>query len=207
MTRIPLRNGAIYRICATEIEYVGYFYGANNGCEDLHSAYKRITSAHKIPPTFLINCELFNMKTRAAASDVVCAGKIHRLTEGFGVAFPENKSAVFSYKNNVKASDYAGFYPTLIKNGKKAFSSVPNGLNGTRGRTALATDAQGNIYLALVPDSKGATLTQITNDLIHAGATDGGNFDGGASSQWYSPGGCIYTGRPLRGFIGIWIKK
>lgn len=207
MTRTPLHNGAIYRINANEIDYIGYFYGAHNGCEDLHSAHSRLTSERKAAPAFLTNCELFNIKTRAAASDVVSGGKIHRLTEGFGIAFPENKAALFTYKNGVNAADYAGFYPVLIRNRKKAFTATPNGLRGKRGRTAFATDTDGNIYLALVPDSGGATLSQVAAALIQAGASDGGNFDGGGSSQWYSPGGCIYTGRPLRGFIGIWIKN
>lgn len=207
MTVSNLAGGKIYRIPAGDIEYVGYFYGANAGREDLKDARVRIGSLRGRVPDFLINCELFDFNTRRPASDVVASGKIHRLTESFGLAFPGNRYAVFSYKNNVSAPDYIGFYPHLIRGGKVDFASSPAGLSGSRGRTAVGVDPSGNLYLALVPDkSGGATLPEVAKGLLAAGATDGGNLDGGGSSQWYSPGGCTYTGRSLRGFVAVWLK-
>jgi len=206
ITHTRLNNGKIYRIPAGDIAHIGYFYGANGGREDIKSAYNRLTSQRGSPPSFLVNCELFNMTTREAASDIVSNGTVHRLTDGFGIAFSQNIRAEFSYNNSASALDYVGFYPTLLRNGKRAFTRVPQGLSGRRGRTALAVNRAGDLFLALVPNSGGATLSQITTGLISAGATDGGNLDGGASSQWYSPGGVTYTGRALRGFIGIWLK-
>ena len=207
MTQTKLNNGKIYRIPAGEIEYAGYFYGANGGREDLRDAYARIGDIRGRAPDFLINCELFDTKTRAAASDVVASGVVHRLGEGFGAAFFENRRVVFSYKNSVGAPDYVGFYPTLIRGGEDTASTVPPGLGGKRGRTALGMNDAGDVFLALVPDSGGATLKQVAKGLIAAGATEGGNLDGGGSSQWYSPGGVTYTGRALRGFIALWLRQ
>ena len=208
MTYTTLSNGKIYKVLASEIEYIGYYYGANGGNEDLKKAYTRIGNSYGRKPDFLINCELFDFNTRKPASDVVDEGKIHRLTECFGMAFVDHKKPVFSYRNNVNAPDYVGFYPQLIRNGKRDNFRVPAGLGGSRGRTALATDKAGNLYLALVPNNgTGATLQQVADGLIRAGATDGGNLDGGGSSQWYSPGGCTYTGRKLRGFVAVWCKQ
>lgn len=205
-TQTQIRNGKVYRIPADDIEYIGYFYGTN-GREDLKSAHTRLSTLRGRRPDFLVNCELFDFNTRAAASDVVAAGKIYRLTEGFGMAFPENKRAMFSYKNSVNAPDYVGFYPTLIRGGVSVLESTPAGLGGSRGRTAMAVNAQGDVFFALVPDNRGgADLYDVAQALLDAGATDGGNFDGGGSSQWYSPGGVTYTGRPVRGFVAVWLK-
>jgi uncharacterized protein YgiM (DUF1202 family) len=47
----------------------------------------------------------------------------------------------------------------------------------------------------------------VAEAFLKAGATDGGNLDGGGSSQWYSPNGSFYTGRQVRGYIAIWLNK
>lgn len=197
----------IYKVCASNIEYIGYFYG-KNGNESIKAAYTRVAGERGREPDFFFNAELFDFSTRKAASDVVCGGTIHRLTESFGIAFPNNKKAVFSYKNNANARDYVGAYPVLIRNGK-AEASVPAGLEGSRGRTAIGVDAAGNVFVALIPDGSGdMTLQQLRTALIEAGATDAINLDGGGSTQFYAPGGKThYTGRNLRGFIGIWLIK
>lgn len=207
MERTGYNGGAVYEIPAEDIEYIGYFYG-KNGREDLKDAYVRIGTMRGRKPDFLINCELFDFSTRAPASDVVENGKIHRLTESFGMSFVSNEKAAFSYKNLIGAPDYVGFYPVLLRDRKRAFTTTPAGLAGKRGRTAIAVNKKNDVFLALIPDNNGgATLEDVTQAFIKEGATDGGNLDGGGSSQWYSPGGCIYTGRPLRGFIAIWVKS
>lgn len=206
MTETKCKGGTIYRIGLSEIHYIGYFYGANGGRESLKDAYLRIGQARGGTPDFLFNCELFDFSSRRPASDVVENGRTHRLTEGFGLAFVDHKRPVFSYKNNVSAPDYVGFYPTLIRGGKLDVQTAPAGLAGARGRTALGTDTAGNLYLALIPDrGGGATLAETARALMAAGAKNGGNLDGGASTQWYTPTGCHSTGRALRGFIALWL--
>ncbi len=196
----------IYKVNASDIEYIGYFYG-KNGNESIKSAYTRIAGERGCAPDYFFNAELFDFSTRKAASDVVCGGNAHRLTESFGIAFPNNKKAVFAYKNNVGAKDYVGAYPVLIKKGV-ADTSEPSGLTGSRGRTAIGVDAAGNVYVALIPDGDNdMTLSSLRSEFIAAGATDAINLDGGGSTQFYAPGASHYTGRNVRGFIGIWLKK
>lgn len=206
MTSIKCGGGYIYTIPQTKIEYIGYFY-ASLGKESIKSAYKRITEIRGREPDILMNAEYFDFITRKAASDVVSGGEVHRLTETFGIAFPENKEAVFCYKNNVNAKDYVGGYPTLIRNGEAENAPIPSGVGGSRGRTALGV-GRGNLYVALIPDGlSDVTLPTLTNALLNAGATDAINLDGGGSTQFYAPNGNYFSGRNVRGYIGIWFKK
>ena len=205
MKSTKCKSGYIHEIPQTDIEYIGYFLGKNSN-EHIKSAYTRIKALMGRAPDFFMNAELFEFGTRKAASDVVVGGQIHRLTEGYGLAFPENRTAVFSYKNNVNAKDYIGAYPVLVRNGK-AETSEPKGIGGSRGRTAIGV-GKGNLYIALIPDgSNDATLTELRKAFIKAGATDAINLDGGGSTQFYSPSGKHFTSRNVRGFIGVWLKK
>jgi len=197
------KGGKIYSFPISDIEYIGYFYGSG-GNEDVKSAKKRITKERGRAPDFLFNAELFDFKTRAAASDVVSGGKIHHLSEGFGFAFKDNKTPVFSYKNNVGALDYVGAYPVLVKDGK-SFSSAPAGISGRRGRSAIGVSDK-EVFVTLIPDNGGATLTELRNTLIKQGVKSAINLDGGGSTQYFAPLGNYFSGRRVRGFIGIWIK-
>ena len=203
MKSINYTGGKIYTVPMNDIEHIGYF-GAKNGNEKVKSAYARITKLRGRAPDFLMNAELFDFDTRKAASEVVSGGVIHRLTEGYGIAFPDNKSAVFSYKNNVGAPDYIGAYPVLVRNGKEE-GSVPSGIGGRRGRTALGV-GNGNLLVALFPDNGGATLPELRRAFINAGAENAINLDGGGSTQFYAPLGNYFSGRRVRGFIGVWLK-
>lgn len=197
------KDGKIYSLPISDIEYIGYFYG-KNGNEEVKSAKKRIEKERGRAPDFLFNAELFDFRTRAAASDVVEGGKIHRLSEGFGFAFKDNKIPIFSYKNNVGASDYVGAYPTLVRNGI-AESSAPAGISGRRGRTALGI-SENEFYMVLVPDKSGVTLTELRGKLLSLGVKSAINLDGGGSTQFYAPIGNHFSGRRVRGFVGVWIK-
>ena len=197
------KGGRLYTVPLEDIGYIGYFY-AKNGKEEIKSARTRITKERGRAPDFLMNAELFDFSTRKAASDVVSNGVIHRLTEGYGLAFPGNTTAVFSYKNNVGAADYIGAYPTLVRNGKEEVTN-PAGITGRRGRTALGL-GNGNLHVALLPDKGGATLAELRRAFINAGAENAINLDGGGSTQFYAPLGNHFSGRRVRGFIGIWCR-
>lgn len=206
MNSIKCGGGRIYSVPMSDIEYIGYFY-ASLGNEGIKSAYERLTKMKGREPDFLMNAELFNFVTRSAASDVVAGGVIHRLTEGYGIAFPDNKEAVFSYKNNVNARDYIGAYPVLVRNGVAENAEIPAALGGSRGRTALGV-GNGNLYIGLVPDNLlDVTLPTLTKAFIKAGAVNAINLDGGGSTQFYAPNGNCFTDRNVRGFIGVWLKK
>lgn len=203
MTSKTYKGGKIYYVPLKDIEHIGYFYG-QNGNETVKNAYKRIAKFRGRVPDFLMNAELFDFKTRKAASDVVSGGTVHRLTEGYGFAFPENKTAVFSYKNNVGADDYIGAYPTLVRNGKEETQN-PAGITGRRGRTALGLSGD-TLYVVLIPDKNGVTLSELRKELVNIGAASAINLDGGGSTQFYAPNGNYFSGRKVRGFIGIWMK-
>lgn len=206
MKSIKCGSGTIYSIPMKEIDYVGYFYG-NSGKETVKQARSRLSAKRGRAPDFLFNAELFDFKTRKAVSDVVCGGKVHKLSENYGIAFPCNNSAIFCYKNNVKAGDYVGAYPVLIKNNAIVDSNPPAGLSGSRGRTAIGV-GHGNFIIALIPDGSGdVTLGTLKYNMHMSGATDAINLDGGGSTQYYAPEGNFFSSRPVRGFIGVWLKK
>ncbi len=139
--------------------------------------------------------------------DVVAGGEAHRLTEGYGFAFPENKKAVFSYKNNVNAPDYIGAYPVLVRNGKEEAQN-PAGITGSRGRTALGLDKNNeNLYVMFVPDNKGATLWEIRSKFVAEGAENAINLDGGGSTQGITLNGEYLSKRKVRGFFYIYLKQ
>lgn len=197
-------GGRMYTVPMSDIEYIGYFY-ASAGKETVTEAYKRLARFKGRAPDLLLNAELFEFDTRKAASDVVSGGVPHRLTEGYGIAFVDNKKPVFSYKNNVNADDYIGAYPVLIQNGVSK-TTVPDGIGGSRGRTALGVDDD-NLYVALVPDgSNDLSLAELRLAFLEAGAEHAINLDGGGSTQFYAPEGNHFSGRAVRGFIGIWLK-
>ena len=203
MTSNVFKGGKMYSLPIKDIEHIGYF-GAEDNNEEIKSARARITKLRGRAPDFLFNAELFDFNTRKAASDVVSGGVIHRLTEGYGIAFPDNKTAVFSYKNNVGAADYVGAYPVLVRNGKEE-SSVPAGISGRRGRTAIGL-SDSTLYIALLPDNGGATLPELRRAFVSFGAVNAINLDGGGSTQFYAPLGNYFSGRRVRGFIGVWIS-
>lgn len=208
MTSTNLGGGRIYKILASEIERAGYFYGANNGAETLVAAYERLGKEYGRKPDLLLNCELFDFGDRTPSSDVVDEGKKHRLTGSHGLSVVNDTEIRFTYNNWINADDYVGFYPTTNINGKVDYKT-PSGIDAykNRGRTGGGLDAQNNLYIALVPDKKGITLRQLADGMKAAGVVNGGNWDGGLSSQWYSPNGNNYTGRPVRGWFAVWIKK
>lgn len=203
MTSRVFKGGKMYSVPLCDIEHIGYFY-ASGANEEIKSAMKRIKKLRGRAPDFLIIAELFDFNTRKPASDVVSGGVVHRLTEGYGFAFPGNSTAVFSYKNNVNAPDYIGAYPLLVRNGKEENIS-PAGILGRRGRTALGLSSD-TFYIALLPDSGGATLAELRRAFVNIGAENAINLDGGGSTQFYAPLGNHFSGRRVRGFIGVWIR-
>ena len=197
-------GGHIHEIPNKDIEYIGYFYG-KNGNESIKNAYSRIGKIRGRKPDILMNAELFDFKTRKPASDVVSNGVNMRLTEGYGMAFPDNKKAVFCYKNNIGAKEYLGAYPLLVKDGKKQ-SGVPAGIGGVRGRTAIGVSDDA-VFIGIIPDNGGVGLDTLRTTFINVGAKHAINLDGGGSTQYYSPKGNYFTGRNVRGFVALWFAK
>ena len=84
------------------------------------------------------------------------------------------------------------FYPTLIMNGKKQFTSGDGGW-GIAPRTAIGQKADGSILLLVIDGrqpqhSIGATIVDVQNILYDNGAVTAANLDGGSSTTMYFQG-------------------
>ena len=154
------KNGRIYKLLPEEIKSIHYIY-AKNGKEAIDKAYARIKKEWGSSPDFLFNCELFNIETREPQSSVVEKGKIHLLTDGHGISFVDNKKPVWSYMNNVKAPDYVGVYPTLVRNGIIQVNASPSGLEVRGAEPLSASTEELLIYRACRDRYNDATLHEL----------------------------------------------
>lgn len=151
-------------------------------------------------PSCICNAELFNMHTYAPSSG--CPGYI---TQTLGIAFKDNKKPVLSFANNVKANDWVGAYPMLVRDGKNMVTAVPPGLGGIVARTALAFNNH-TVAILYVKKNDGATLKEFANAIIKAGFHTAINLDGGGSTACISPFVAYDQYRKVRGKIAIWTK-
>ena len=201
------KNGYLYEIPFSEIERVEYCQMSGTKGETVMSAAKRIKWNGRAPD-IITNAELFNMNTYAASSGVVDNGKKICLPDTHGIAFKDCKTPIFSYKNNVNASDYVGGYPTLVRNGKIAFTTAPAGLDGNRARTAIGV-GDNKFGVLVIPEQSGtkdATLNELANIFIQNGYKDAINLDGGGSTAYQTNEFSYEQNRKVRGFICVWYK-
>lgn len=207
VTATNFKGGEIYKFPLSDIAYIGYFPSVNlaaNKGELMTAAYARLKYDGKAPD-IIMNAELFN-SNMTAASGVTDEGKVHRATETLGIGFMDHQKPVWSYANNQNAVDWLGGYPALVNGGQKAYTTVPAGLGGSRARTALAL-SDSHFGAALLPESPGCTLNELTAQLISMGFTSAINLDGGGSTQGVGPAGKITSTRLVRGFVAIWLKS
>ena len=157
-------------------------------------------------PDAICNAELFDMITYTPSSGLVANGIEEKLNDTLGFALVDNKVPVLSYKNNLKAKDWIGAYPMLVRDSKKAFDAVPSGLGGKRARTALAIN-NSVCAIVYVKATDGCTLEDFADAIIARGFHTAINLDGGGSTACITPGVAYDQGRKVRGKIGIWIKN
>lgn len=194
-----------YSVLLKNIDYIGYIPMAGSKGETVSAAARRKTWKNRTPDV-ICNAELFNMTTYAAASGVVSGGQAQFLPQALGVAFTGGgKKPTLSYMNNVKAPDWIGAYPLLVRDGKVAFTTVPAGLSGKRARVAFAWNDE-KCAVVFAKAASGCTLSQFANGIIELGYTTAANFDGGGSVACITPLASYEQGRKVRGKLGIWIK-
>lgn len=91
--------------------------------------------------------------------------------------------------------------PVLVSAGKRALGSCTSSLCGRNPRTAVAIRRDGIILLVVVDGrqkgSVGMTLFELTRFLLHRGAVDAMNLDGGGSSVMVAKGKVV--SRPVGG--------
>jgi GH25 family lysozyme M1 (1,4-beta-N-acetylmuramidase) len=199
---IAWKNGFIGEVLLDKIDHIAYIPMNGTKGEALTAAAKRAQWNGRYPD-IICNAELFNMSTYKPASAVVSNGQVHLLSESYGFGFKNNKTPVFSYKNNVNAIDYIGAYPVLVNNGQKAFTTTPAGLTGCRARTALAISDNKFVVIG-VPANPGCTLDELAEKLISRGYKYAINLDGGGSTGYATKYALYDQGRAVRGFIGVW---
>lgn len=201
------KNGYFYHIPFDQIERIEYCPMSGTSGETVTSAAKRIKWNNRYPD-IIVNAELFT-SSYSPASGVVDEGESLKLTETFGIAFQNKKTPVFSYKNNVNATDWIGAYPTLVKDGQLGFTSIPSGLSGNRARTALGIKNNNTFGILVIPEQSGtndATLNNIAEIFMDAGYSYAINLDGGGSTSYQTNDVSYEQGRRVRGFICVWYK-
>ena len=193
-----------YGAAFANIERLAYVPMSGNLGETVSAAAKRVKWNGRYPDA-IINAEFFDRLTYKPSSGVVAQGAKQNLTETIGFAFVNNKKPVLSYKNNVNAPDWVGGYPVLLRDGKIAFTSVPNGLGENRGRSALAINDT-HFAMFYVKEADGCTLEEFANAILSRGFHTAINLDGGGSTACITPGVAYDQGRKVRGKVAIWIR-
>lgn len=159
-------------------------------------------------PDAISNAELFEKKNGEliAASGSVVQKVNELLADVNGIGIKNGTTPLYTYKNQAKADDWLGGYPTLIANGKIAFTSVPSGLGGERGRTAIAFN---NTHFAFfwVKEEDGCDLFAFADAILEKGFTYAINLDGGGSTSFITPGVAYEQNRKVRNKFGLWVKN
>lgn len=187
-----------YGAAFENIEHLAYIPAPKNG-ETVKAAAKRVTWNGRAPDA-ICNGEFYNMKTREPATG--CPGYI---TQAMGFAFVDEKKPVLSWANNQKAKDWIAGHPLLLRDGKQAFEKTPAGLEGKRGRMALAISDTHFAFFYL-REQNGATLEEFAAAILQRGFHTAINLDGGGSVACITPGVSYDQGRKVCGKIAMWIK-
>lgn len=201
-------KGLFVQLGQSDIEKIEYIHGLEP-TESIQNAYNRLGC------DIIINANFFSMSTGETCGEVVDENKV--LSAGmspYGFAFVNKKTPIFSYKNSVKAIDFIGGYPCLLKDNKLNIDTKEYGFSETstaaRGRTALGIAANGDFIIRSIADTDSKNKISIKNlalQLQSYGCINAINLDGGGSSQWISPWGKFISGRKVDGFIAVWLKK
>jgi len=206
--KYSMKCGLTLHLTHNDIEKIEYVHG-KQPTESITSAYKRTGC------DIIINANFYSMSDGATIGEVVDEGKVLASygMSPYGYGFVNKKVPVFSYKNNANAIDFVGGYPCLLKDGKLNIDTKEYGFNATstnkRGRTACGSNDD-LFVIRVIPDTSAyprRSIRQLADEMKSYGCKDAVNYDGGGSSQYISPWGRYVSGRPVDGFICVWLKK
>lgn len=156
---------------------------------------------------YLINAGLFDMASFRPINLLVSGGVVYSKSTGkTGMSFFD-EHAKLSYENQVKYPEHVSGYPCLLKSGKKAFSSIPVGLGGRRGRSAIGYGTHALVLHCCTDGGDAMTLDELCAEMRRLGCVDAINLDGGGSSQCDFAGKQIKSSRIVHNYIAIWIKR
>lgn len=217
MIDYELKNGLNIHLHKKDINRIEYVKGLE--------PTEQITNAHKrLGCDLIINANFFSM-----AQDKWYGYPSGRLWDGnkllsnwdlskYGYGFNGIDLPVFDEENSLKNKDFVGGFPLLVKDGKINIDTNVYGFSATstqkRGRTCVG-DYEDTFVIRCVSDSiwtKRYSIPEMAQVMINNRCRNAVNLDGGGSTQWiFSIDGKIISkyisGRPVDGFICVWLKK
>lgn len=152
--------------------------------------------------TYILNGGLYDMAKFQAINHLTVDGKVLSANGnpyGYGI---KGTTMTFSYGNNVKAPDFLGAYPVLVRDGKATGAAAPVGLEGYRPRSAVGVTADGDIVLLC--EQANRSLDGIAEELVEMGCETAINLDGGGSSQCIFDGEALKASRIVHNYLLIW---
>lgn len=152
--------------------------------------------------TYILNGGLYDMAKFQAINHLTVDGKVLSANGnpyGYGI---KGTTMTFSYGNNVKAPDFLGAYPVLVRDGKATGAAAPVGLEGYRPRSAVGVTADGDIVLLCEQGNR--SLDGIAQELVEMGCDTAINLDGGGSSQCIFDGEALKASRIVHNYLLIW---
>ena len=152
--------------------------------------------------TYILNGGLYDMAKFQAINHLTVDGKVLSANGnpyGYGI---KGTTMIFSYGNNVKADNFLGAYPVLVRDGKTTGAAAPVGLEGYRPRSAVGVTADGDIVLLCEKTNR--SLDGIAEELVEMGCETAINLDGGGSSQCIFDGEALKASRIVHNYLLIW---
>lgn len=152
--------------------------------------------------TYILNGGLYDMAKFQAINHLTVDGKVLSANGnpyGYGI---KGTTMIFSYGNNVKADNFLGAYPVLVRDGKATGATAPVGLEGYRPRSAVGVTADGDIVLLC--EQAARSLDGIAQELVEMGCETAINLDGGGSSQCIFDGEALNSARIVHNYLLIW---
>lgn len=204
MIQYDKKNGFALSIPFADISKIEYMQG-KQPTEGINALQSRLNPK----PDIIINANFYGMSNGVPCSYVVDEGVL--ISGGMspiGYAFVDKKKPVYCTANSVKAVDFVGGYPSLLKDGQIFIDNDDKPFNNaSRARTAIGLTAKNEFVIRVLPDSNvDYTIPQLAENMQSYGCINAINLDGGGSSQIKSPIGNLVTGRAVDGFILIYLE-
>ena len=152
--------------------------------------------------TYILNGGLYDMAKFQAINHLTVDGKVLSANGnpyGYGI---KGATMTFSYGNNVKAPDFLGAYPVLVRDGKATGAAAPVGLEGYRPRSAVGITKDGDVVLLC--EQANRSLDGIAQELVEMGCETAINLDGGGSAQCIFDGEALKASRIVHNYLLIW---
>lgn len=197
------KGGRIYTISLSEIERMEHITNPSGNGEYTTNMAKQAVWKGRTP-TFLMNAELFNMKTYTPASGVKDNGVEALKGWQYGIGTNDYKTPLWQYGQSVTAKEFVGGYPALISNGQKLDYPQPVGVDGKRTRMAYGFNDKS---FFIIYTTQKVSLDELTDKFLSLGAKNAINVDGGGSVSIVAPKHSYAQSRKIRGWWAIWLKE